>query len=157
MNKKKKCQIHASFPITCFEVPIVGFTELNLTTDEIYKCLCSKAEILEVLPNGKTINLDFTNYNKDNFVKEKPKVEESSKEEKDENPVKEDIVEEQEEVINIEDTVEIEEDTVEVEEDIEEKTEEVLDESPVKTHEVSSRNNTQYQKNHKKGKNKSKR
>ena len=64
----KKCQIHATSPITCFTVPIVGTTELNLTPDEIYKCLCAKAEVMEILGNGKTINLDFSNYNRDNSI-----------------------------------------------------------------------------------------
>ena len=64
----KKCQIHATSPITCFTVPIVGTTELNLTPDEIYKCLCAKAEVMEILANGKTINLDFSNYNRDNSI-----------------------------------------------------------------------------------------
>lgn len=67
MLNKKRCQIYASLPITCFEVPIVGETELNLTENEIYKCLCAKAQVIEILPNGKRINLDFTNYNKDNY------------------------------------------------------------------------------------------
>lgn len=66
--KKKKCEIHATLPITCFEVPIIGDANLNLTADEIYKCLCSKAEVKEVLPDGKRINLDFTNYDKDNSI-----------------------------------------------------------------------------------------
>ena len=65
---KKKCQIHAGLPITCFEVPIIGNTELNLTPDEIYKCLCAKAEVIEILKDGSKINLDFSNYAKDNTV-----------------------------------------------------------------------------------------
>lgn len=64
----KKCQIHATSPITCFTVPIVGTTQLNLTPDEIYKCLCAKAEVMEILANGKMINLDFSNYNRDNSI-----------------------------------------------------------------------------------------
>ena len=65
---KKKCQIHAGLPITCFEVPIIGNTELNLTPDEIYKCLCAKAEVIEILKDGSKVNLDFSNYAKDNAV-----------------------------------------------------------------------------------------
>lgn len=64
----KKCQIRATSPITCFTVPIVGTTELNLSPDEIYKCLCAKAEVMEILGNGKMINLDFSNYNRDNSI-----------------------------------------------------------------------------------------
>lgn len=134
---KKKCLIYASLPITCFEVPIIGHVELNLTSDEIYKCLCSKAQVVEILPNGKKINLDFSNYNKSNI--EKPKVEITKKE----------LVEEQtsEEVIVLEDTVKVEEKIIE---DLEDKKED----SAVKTYELSSRNNNynnkqQYNKNRK--------
>lgn len=74
----KKCQIRAISPITCFTVPIVGNTELNLTTDEIYKCLCAKAEVLEILENGKMINLNFTNYNRDNSIIGEPITEKIS-------------------------------------------------------------------------------
>ena len=66
MNKKR-CQIRAGLPITCFTVPIVGTVELNLTHDEIYKCLCAKAEVIEILGDGTRIHLDFTNYNKNNY------------------------------------------------------------------------------------------
>lgn len=71
MNKKR-CQIRTTSPITCFTVPIVGTTELNLTHDEIYKCLCAKAEVIEILVDGKRIHLDFTNYNKDNYWTKNP-------------------------------------------------------------------------------------
>ena len=59
MMNKKKCNIYAKSPITCFTVPIVGHCTLNLTSNEIYKCLCARAEVTEILPNGKSINLDF--------------------------------------------------------------------------------------------------
>lgn len=65
--EKKRCQIRAGLPITCFEVPIIGNAELNLTYDEIYKCLCAKAEVTEILNDGRRIHLDFTNYNKNNY------------------------------------------------------------------------------------------
>lgn len=141
MNKKK-CQIYAKFPITCFTVPIVGSTELNLTSDEIYKCLCAKAEVLEILPNGQMLNLDFTNYDKDNFVKPEVAKDEPK------------TVLEEEKVV--------EEDKKETEEVSEESTEEeltddeeVVEESPVKTHEVSARNEQfQKQNNYKNRKNK---
>lgn len=74
----KKCQIRATTPITCFSVPIIGNTKLNLTSEEIYKCLCAKAEVLEILENGKTINLDFTNYNRDNSIIGEPIVTEKT-------------------------------------------------------------------------------
>lgn len=64
----KKCQIRAISPITCFTVPIIGTTELNLTENEIYQCLCYNAEIMEILSNGKMVKLNFDNYNRDNSI-----------------------------------------------------------------------------------------
>ena len=161
--KKKRCQIYAGLPITCFEVPIIGETELNLTADEIYKCLCAKAEVIEILPDGKRINLDFTNYGKNNHITES--IEEPVEvpvEEKTPEPtpapveepevVEETTIEEktEEEVeVVLEDKVKIEEETEVVEETpVEEKTEEEVEtkkEVPVaetvKSYQVASRNN----------------
>lgn len=154
---KKRCIIRAVFPITCFEVPIVGHTELNLTPEEIYKCLCAKAEIIEILPDGNKVHLNFTNYDKDNTV-----------------VIAKPVVKEQEVVtVKLEDFVEVKEKIkpIIVEEKVDEPTEEesseeVVEEeetdieeelnveaSPVKSYEVSSRNNN-YSKTNKKGKNK---
>lgn len=119
---KKKCQIHAVTPITCFEVPIVGNTELNLTTEEIYKCLCAKAEITEILPNGVSVNLDFGNYDKDNTIKKEVK------DIKEPTAVKVDIKEEVKETVtevSEEPVEEVVEATEEVVEPVEEATEEV--------------------------------
>lgn len=126
---KRKCQINAVQPITCFQVPIIGNTELELTTDEIYKCLCCKAEITEILPNGQMVGLDFSNYDKkieitDNSTNEtvtneqvknveeskqlsnESKVEDSEKVVDTEELSKEPTVEDTEEVIESVDTVE---------------------------------------------------
>ena len=138
----KNCNIYARFPITCFSVPIVGHATLNLTSEEIYKCLCARAEVYEILPNGKSINLNFSNYDKDNCEELKPVVEE-------------------EKVVTLEDKVETKDSAEETEsvnevlesEPVEEKL--LQEQDPVKTHQVASRNNN-YQKNYnnKKGKNK---
>ena len=137
--KKRKCQIHAKTPITCFSVPILGITQLNLTTDEIYKCLCSRAEVKEFLPNGKTRNLDLNNYNK--LVEDETPV--VIKEEPVVLPVQEEITLETEEPIE-EEIIEVEEKTIE-----EEVAELLMEESPVKTHEVPSRNKPYNKKNKK--------
>ena len=164
--QKKRCRIYAGLPITCFEVPIIGETELNLTPDEIYKCLCSKAEVIEILPDGSHINLDFTNYNKDNR-KEEPVLEETIKpvtvvpvvettpEPKqtplvsDKSPetvvtvveeTKDEIKTEEEVVIELEDKVEIQEEVEELEEELESVTDEEVNETsatPVKATTVS--------------------
>lgn len=164
----KKCQIHAVSPITCFTVPIVGSTQLNLTHDEIYQCLCAKAEVLEILGNGKTINLDFTNYNRDNSIIGEPveKVEEIVTEEHPE-PVIE--VEEEPEVIEEVAEEEVTLDLAETEETVfvtgmsvlEDEESEVEDAEtvftpaePVKEMKVESRNNNYKNNNNKKNKKK---
>lgn len=163
MFKKKKCQIYASLPITCFEVPIIGETELNLTEDEIYKCLCAKAEVLEILSNGKRINLDFTNYNKDNepniIIKtsnNKEEITEKIIETKEEiitetsevlEEVEEEITEDSKEIIieSSEVLEEVEEEIVESEIKIEQPVAET-----VKSYQVASRNNYNNKKKNKK-------
>lgn len=166
MLNKKRCQIYASLPITCFEVPIVGETELNLTENEIYKCLCAKAQVIEILPNGKRINLDFTNYNKDNYyipdtsatIVNSPFVGETPEPihtpvftEPTPEPVltvTTEVVEEDKEIIEVES---IEEETVKADEteNTEVKEEQAVAET-VKSYQVASRNNN----NNKKSKNK---
>ena len=160
--QKKRCRIYAGLPLTCFAVPIIGETELNLTPDEIYKCLCSKAEVIEILPDGSHINLDFTNYNKDNRkeeikettnviintpVTEKTTSEftntvstgettESTSDIIEEDKDVEDYVETEEEVVlEVEDEVQIQEEIKEIEEDVEteEETESTVDEEVVET------------------------
>lgn len=151
MNKKK-CNIYAKSPITCFTVPIVGHCTLNLTSNEIYKCLCARAEVTEILPNGKSINLDFSNYDKDNYTKpETPVVEEKVLVFEDKVEVKEEVKVEEE---HVEEQHE-EEETETTEEVVEEVKEEPVHEDPVKTQVASRNNNNNYQKNYnKKGKNK---
>jgi hypothetical protein len=164
----KKCKIHATSPITCFTVPIVGTTELNLTTDEIYKCLCAKAEVMEILANGKAINLDFSNYNRDNSIIGEPveEVKEEIVEVTPEPPVEE-VVEnnvtfEEDAVVEVAETEVVEitvEDTVEVEDvaetvatgEVEEEVKEPAE--TVKEFKVESRNNN-YNKNKKNNKKK---
>ena len=62
---KKVVNIYASVPIRgVLSVPIFGtFKKVKLTTDEIVKIIRAKGRVEEVLPNGKTIPLDFNNYN----------------------------------------------------------------------------------------------
>lgn len=179
---KKKCEIYASLPITCFEVPIIGHANLNLSTDEIYKCLCAKAEVTEILENGTRINLDFTNYNKDNnpvthqneveevppVIKEMMEITENESVEVPEETITNDEVESDtndEVTIELNDKVEIQDEISEiVEEVIDDKIEETVAEEAVeepkevpvaetvKSYQVASRNN-----NVKKGKNNKKR
>lgn len=156
MNKKR-CQIHTGLPITCFTVPIVGNTELNLTIDEIYKCLCAKAEVIEILNDGKRIHLDFSNYDKNNQSETIIDVE--YKENLTETIVNDISYNDESEAINIDKDIEVSEDvelsTTEInyvsEEESKEETsttKNVTAASTVTNYQVASRNN-----NHKKSKN----
>lgn len=148
---KKKCQINARTPVTCFSVPIIGFAQLDLTYDEIYKCLCSNTEVVEILEDGSTINLNFRNYNKDNSKGEPIEEVKAAPVEE----VQEEVVNDTEpstEIIEEETTVELS-DKVEIEETVEEQIEETPVESgeettddTVKDYTVDSRNNKSYKK-----------
>lgn len=151
--EKRRCQINAIYPITCFTVPIVGHTELKLTTDEIYKCLCAKAEVTEILEDGKMVSLDFSNYDKPIIITDNSKTVEKSKEvitepveAKNETEVVEPVVEptveekELEVILEAKDEVKVEDETVV--ETKNETVEEVSKEnSTTKSYEVPSRNN----------------
>ena len=66
----KKVNIRASVPIKDFKPPIYGTCNgIEMTTGEILKCLCKRAIVDEVLPDGSTIRLDLKNYYTDNTPK----------------------------------------------------------------------------------------
>lgn len=68
---KKRVNIETCIPLTIFQSPIVGkVMNLELTTDEIYSCICQKALVEEILSNGSTVALDFSNYAIDNEIQE---------------------------------------------------------------------------------------
>lgn len=139
--EKRRCQINAIYPITCFTVPIVGHTELKLTTDEIYKCLCAKAEVTEILEDGKMVSLDFSNYDKPIIITDNSKTVEKPKKVITE-PVVEPTVEEKEleVILEAKDEVKVEDEIVV--ETKNETVEEVSKEnSTTKSYEVPSRNN----------------
>lgn len=139
--EKRRCQINAIYPITCFTVPIIGHTELKLTTDEIYKCLCAKAEVTEILEDGKMVSLDFSNYDKPIIITDNSKTVEKPKKVITE-PVVEPTVEEKEleVILEAKDEVKVEDETVV--ETKNETVEEVSKEnSTTKSYEVPSRNN----------------
>ena len=156
--EKKKCHLHVTSPITCFSVPIVGDTELFLTTDEIFKCICTGAEVSEVLPGGERVRLNFSNYNRNNSIIGEPKEEEIIVEE----PVTVGHITEEEPAIEAAETIatepveEVVEESVDVEiEQVEEATEEVVEEvesteeDTVKDYQVESRNKNKKNKNKK--------
>jgi hypothetical protein len=72
----KIVNIYPTMPITSVNPPIRGkLMGVRRTTADIRACIIGRARVEELLPNGKTIPLDFTNYDKDNYVKEPPKEE----------------------------------------------------------------------------------
>ena len=144
--EKRRCQINAIYPITCFTVPIIGHTELKLTTDEIYKCLCAKAEVTEILEDGKMVSLDFSNYDKPIIITDNSKTVEKPKEVITEPvEVKEPTVEEKEleVILEAKDEVKVEDETVVETKNETEVVEEVStkENSTTKSYEVPSRNN----------------
>lgn len=156
---KRRCQIHAVSPITCFTVPIIGHTKLNLTTDEIYKCLCAKAEVTEILPSGKTVNLDFTNYDKVQPIKESTKETYTTVEVLNVEPTEESVTtDDKKESVEVNDKKPVEEtEVISENNETKEEVKSELEESPVKTHELSSRNNNYKQNNYKNKNNKNQR
>lgn len=72
----KIVNIYPTMPITSVNPPIRGkLMGVRRTTADIRACIIGRARVEELLPNGKIIPLDFTNYDKDNYVKEEPKEE----------------------------------------------------------------------------------
>lgn len=64
----KKVNVIANSPVHGVEItPMIGkFMNRQMTEDQIYRCLVGGAKVEEILPNGNTTLLNFTNYNKDN-------------------------------------------------------------------------------------------
>lgn len=72
----KIVNIYPTMPITSVNPPIRGkLMGVRRTTADIRACIIGRARVEELLPNGKVVPLDFTNYDKDNYVKEEPKEE----------------------------------------------------------------------------------
>ena len=64
---EKRVNVYAGAPVVAIKYPITGTVRsILLSTDEIRKCIFAKAKVEEILPNGRTVRLDFTNYDKVN-------------------------------------------------------------------------------------------
>lgn len=65
MNKTKVVNIYPSMPITSVNPPIRSVVKhVTKSISEIRACLMARAVIEEVFPNGQTIRLDISNYDK---------------------------------------------------------------------------------------------
>ncbi len=117
MSKTKLVEVMSRSPFRLRGKIVRAVNREHLTLEEIYACLSQYALVKEVKPDGRLVSLDFSNYDK--FPEETTETEE----EKEEDVVEEEVVEEQPE-----ETTETEE---EKEEDVVE--EEVVEEQPEET------------------------
>lgn len=63
----KHVNVYAQVAIRNINPPIYGTCkDIIMTTGDILKCLCKRARVEEILPNGSTVRLNMTNYYKDN-------------------------------------------------------------------------------------------
>lgn len=81
----KKVNVYPDMPIYALQMPITNVAMgIKLSVGDIANCLYKKAKIEEVLEDGTLVQLDLSNYDKDNskFMKKKPeiKVEQPKKE-----------------------------------------------------------------------------
>ena len=74
----KIVNIYPTQPITSVNPPIRGkLMGVRRTNSDIRACIIGRARVEEVLKDGRTVPLDFTNYDKDNSISEDaPVVEE---------------------------------------------------------------------------------
>ncbi|MCM1236083.1 MAG: hypothetical protein NC489_38855 [Ruminococcus flavefaciens] len=66
-SMSKRVNIRTTVAVRTTNPPICG-TKKNtiMSTSDILKCLCRRAVVEEILPNGSTIRLNMSNYNRDN-------------------------------------------------------------------------------------------
>ena len=63
----KVVNVKADIPLRDFKPPIHGTCKnVTMTTGQILRCLCKRAIVDEVLPDGSTIRLNMSNYYLDN-------------------------------------------------------------------------------------------
>lgn len=127
----KVVNVYPNKAITSINPPIRSkVMKVTMPITNIRKCIIERAIVDEVLPDGRTIRLDFTNYDKDNSIKtveEVVKEVESKIEEKTEEVVIDDTGEE-DEIVHIVEEPDEEEEMEPVEEQVEEKVEESVEE-----------------------------
>ena len=63
----KRVNVKAPVAIKTITPPIYGTcNDIIMTTGDILKCLCKRATVEEILPNGSTVRLNMRNYYTDN-------------------------------------------------------------------------------------------
>lgn len=76
---KKRVNVEPVGPIYTLRVPITGkIINHEMSTGDILNCIYARAKVDEILPSGKLVRLNLSNYNKDNSILEEkvelPKV-----------------------------------------------------------------------------------
>lgn len=68
----KIVDVNATYPVSGVPGFVRGrLVKVTMSTENIYKCLCCRAEVIEYVGNNR-IKLTISNYNKDNTPKAKP-------------------------------------------------------------------------------------
>ena len=63
----KRVNIRTTVAVKTITPPICGtYRNVIMSTGDILKCLCKRAHVEEILPNGKTVKLNLKNYYLDN-------------------------------------------------------------------------------------------
>ena len=65
-NMTKYVRIKTQVAVRNVNPPICGTYEGIMTTGDILKCICKRAIVYEILPDGKTVRLNMSNYYIDN-------------------------------------------------------------------------------------------
>lgn len=65
-NMTKYVRIRTQVAVRNVNPPICGTYEGIMTTGDILKCICKRAIVHEILPDGKTVRLNMSNYYIDN-------------------------------------------------------------------------------------------
>ena len=67
-NMTKYVRVRTQVAVRNVNPPICGTYEGIMTTGDILKCICKRAIVHEILPDGKTVRLNMSNYYIDNGV-----------------------------------------------------------------------------------------
>lgn len=66
---EKLVNISAKTPVRTLKVTIYGdIFGMNMSVGDIFKCICGRAIVDEILPNGEKVRLNMSNYNTVNYT-----------------------------------------------------------------------------------------
>lgn len=67
LTRTKRVNIQANIPVRNINPPIFGsLRDVVMSTGDILKCISRHARVEEILPDGSTVKLNFSNYYTDN-------------------------------------------------------------------------------------------